>query len=295
MLLPQRIQDAAVVLLDRRSGPRGDGPLIEGEVLVGDDQFGIRVQQRAEAGAVRARTPRAVEGELAGLELVDVDVVLVGAAHLLGEAALAFRVLRIAVDEVDGDDAAGKRQGRLDGFGDALLGVGPHDSAVDDGVDVVLVGLGDRGEVGQRIGLAVDPDAGVAIPRELAEEFGVLALAATHERGEDLEAGALLLAHQPVDDLLRRLLADDRATHLAVRDADAGVEEAEVVVDLGDGAHCRARVARGGLLVDRHRGREALDEVDVRLVHLPQEHAGVGGQRLHVAPLALGEDRVECQ
>ena len=40
-------------------------------------------------------------------------------------------------------------------------------------------------------------------------------------------------------------------------------------------------------------GREALDEVDVGLVHLAEELAGVRRQRLDVAALALGEDRVE--
>jgi hypothetical protein len=42
-------------------------------------------------------------------------------------------------------------------------------------------------------------------------------------------------------------------------------------------------------------GRQALDEVDVRLVHLPEELPGVRRQRLDVAALALGEDRVEGQ
>ena len=50
---------------------------------------------------------------------------------------------------------------------------------------------------------------------------------------------------------------------------------------------------RRGLLVDGHGRREALDEVDVRLVHLAQELPGIGGQRLDVAALALGEDGVE--
>ena len=35
--------------------------------------------------------------------------------------------------------------------------------------------------------------------------------------------------------------------------------------------------------------------VDIRLLHLPQELAGIGGERLDVAALALGEDRVEGQ
>ena len=42
-------------------------------------------------------------------------------------------------------------------------------------------------------------------------------------------------------------------------------------------------------------GRQPLDEVDVGLVHLPEELPRVGRQRLDVAPLALGEDRVEGQ
>ncbi len=85
------------------------------------------------------------------------------------------------------------------------------------------------------------------------------------------------------------------AVLVAVLHPDAGVEQAEVVVDLGDRADRRARVAGGRLLVDRDRRRQALDEVDVGLVHLPQELAGVGAQRLDVAPLPLGVDRVEGQ
>ena len=75
----------------------------------------------------------------------------------------------------------------------------------------------------------------------------------------------------------------------------ARVEQAEVVVDLGDRADGGARVLRGRLLVDADRRAQALDEVDVGLVHLAEELAGVGRERLDVAALALGEDRVERQ
>ena len=58
-------------------------------------------------------------------------------------------------------------------------------------------------------------------------------------------------------------------------------------------------VERGFLDVDfwsiETAGRQALDEVDVGLVHLAEELAGVRRQRLDVAALALGEDRVERQ
>src|SRR5207244_3356615 len=79
----------------------------------------------------------------------------------------------------------------------------------------------------------------------------------------------------------------------AVRPPDARVEEPQVVVDLGHGAHGRARVPRGRLLVDRDRRAEALDRIDVGLLHHLQELPRVGGERLDVAALALGVDRVE--
>ena len=74
---------------------------------------------------------------------------------------------------------------------------------------------------------------------------------------------------------------------------DAGEEQAEVVVDLGHRADRGSRVPGCALLVDADRRAQAVDLVDVRLLHLPQELAGVGAQRLDVAPLSLGIDGVE--
>jgi hypothetical protein len=70
-----------------------------------------------------------------------------------------------------------------------------------------------------------------------------------------------------------------------VRHADVGEEQPEVVVDLGDRADRRPRVGPGRLLLDRDGRRQAVDEIDVRLLHLLEELAGVGRQRLDVAPL----------
>ena len=166
---------------------------------------------------------------------------------------------------------------------------------VDDDLDRVVLVAGEPrpSRVGELDDLAVDAGPGEALLGELVEQALVLALAAAHDRREHLEAGALGQLQHAVDDLLRRLAGDDPPALRAVRDADARVEQAQVVVDLGDRADGRARVARRRLLVDRDRRRQALDEVDVGLVHLPEELAGVRRQRLDVAALALGVDRVE--
>ena len=49
----------------------------------------------------------------------------------------------------------------------------------------------------------------------------------------------------------------------------------------------------GGALLDGDGGREALDRVDVGLLHLVEELAGVGRETLDVAALTFGVDRVE--
>ena len=81
----------------------------------------------------------------------------------------------------------------------------------------------------------------------------------------------------------------------AVGPADAGVEQAQVVVDFRGGGHRGAGRAAGVLLVDGDGGGQAVDAVHAGLVHPPQETAGIGGKRFHVARLALGEDGVEGQ
>jgi hypothetical protein len=41
--------------------------------------------------------------------------------------------------------------------------------------------------------------------------------------------------------------------------------------------------------------REPFDGVDVRLVHDPEELAGVGGERFDVPALAFGVHHIECE
>ena len=95
------------------------------------------------------------------------------------------------------------------------------------------------------------------------------------------------------DDLLRGLAGDGAVAVGAVGLADGGPEQAEIVVDLGDGADGGAGGAGGGLLLDGDGGREAVDGVDVGALHLVEELAGVGGEGFDVASLTLGIDGVE--
>ena len=203
--------------------------------------------------------------------------------------------LLAAVVGLDRDrrDALGELERGLDRVGDPPADVGLGDQPVDHDLDRVLVGLGQPDRLGQVADLAVDARPREPLARQVAEQLLVLALAAPDDGRQHLEPRALGQLDHLVDDLLGRLAADRAPAVGAVRVADPRVQHAEVVVDLGDGADGGARVPAGGLLVDRDGRREPLDEVDVGLLHLPQELPGVRRQRLHVPPLALGVDRVE--
>ena len=96
-----------------------------------------------------------------------------------------------------------------------------------------------------------------------------------------------------VDHLTDRLRREVGTVIGATRYADARVEQAQVVVDLGDRADRGARIVRGRFLLDRDGGREALDAVDVGLLHHRQELPRVSRQRLDIATLTLGVQGVE--
>ncbi len=276
--LRERLEQAGEVLGALPGGPGGDRAVDQRPLLVGDHQFRVDLLADADAGARRAGPVGRVEGEGTGFEVIHGKGVPVGAGHPLREPALPVRVVRRAVDEVQHHEPVGQAQGGLHRVGEPLLRGGLHRQPVDDDLDVVLLLLLQRRWVGQRVHDPVDADPGVTLGGQLREQVDVLALAAPDDGREHLEPGALLQVEHLVHDLLRRLPADRRTAGRAVRLAGARVEQPEVVVDLGDGADRGTGVPARGLLVDGHRGGEALDEVHVRLVHLPQELAGVGGQ-----------------
>ena len=76
---------------------------------------------------------------------------------------------------------------------------------------------------------------------------------------------------------------------------DAGPQQTEVVVHLGDRADSRSRILRRSLLIDRNGRRQTLDDVHIWLVHLSEELASVGAQRLDITALTFGVNRVEGQ
>ena len=74
--LRQGLDEPVEVVAHVPARPRGDRALVQGLGRVGDDELGVDLHPRAEAGAVRAGAPRGVEAERPRLELVERQVVV---------------------------------------------------------------------------------------------------------------------------------------------------------------------------------------------------------------------------
>ena len=152
--------------------------------------------------------------------------------------------------------------------------------------------------------LLVHPDAHEPFLRQLLEELAELPFPPAHHGRQNHDALAvavsggaalLVLRHDGGDDLLRGLAGDRPAALMAMRLADGGIKQAEIVVDFCDRAHRRARAAAGGFLLDGDGRAQALHRVHIRPLHLVEELPGVGRQGLNVTALAFGVNHVERQ
>ena len=141
----------------------------------------------------------------------------------------------------------------------------------------------------------VYPGANEPVGNKLAKDVLVFALAFGHDGCQEHDAAPLGQVLHLVDHLADGLRVQGGPVLGTARLADAGEQEAQIVIDLGDRANGRARVVRRGLLFDGDGRRQPFDMVDVGFLHHGEKLSGVGRQGLHVAALALGIERVERQ
>ncbi|MNS64546.1 hypothetical protein D3C72_976790 [compost metagenome] len=282
---------AAVPALDRARGQR--------QVGEGHHAPGIEEGDLAQPVAARARAHGVVEREQPRLQLLQrVRADRAGKARAEGVLLAAIHLQRQRA-------AVGQPQRGLERLGQALLDVGAHLHAVDHHVDAVLLGLLQLGQLVDLIhpGLGLmrgaaaraDAEAHEALRLHAVEQVRVLALAVDHHRRQDHQLGVLRQRQRRIHHLRHALRLQRQVVVGAVGRAGAGVQEAQVVVDLGHRAHGGARVVAGGLLLDADGGRQALDHIDIGLVHELQELPRIGREAFHVAPLPLGIQRVERQ
>ena len=233
---------------------------------------------RAQAVAGLAGAVRTVEREEARLDLGEREAV-VRAGELCGERDLLVGN--------DGHDVVAVLERRLHRLGEpqAVVFVRKVDvrgNTVHRKLDGVLFVTRKFDAVPERMECAVDAHLGKAGIQKVVEHLVVLPLSATHRGREDDDVlFCLVLFGDPDDhvhDLLDRELLDGAAAGRTVGPPGAREKHPQVVVDLRDGRHRRARVRGVAFLVDGDGRREPFDLVHVRLVETAQKLPRVGGE-----------------
>ena len=268
---------------------RDDGPVGDGLGAVRDDGIDIHVHDGAEALAVRAVALRRIEGERVRLRLLE------GSARhrvhqMLGEM---LQRARFQVHHGHRPLAHGNRLPH--GVAHPLVVPRPGLEAVHDELDemrlVAVQGL----YALQFEDFPVDADLRVAALPELVEQLAVMALAAPHERRQQVALAVPVRSEDEVHDL-----AVGVAHHLLAGFRRDGartlrVQQAEEVVDFRDGTHGGTGVVPGGLLLDGDDRAQAADLLHLGLLEDAHEVLRVRGQGVHVPALAFRIDRIERQ
>ena len=266
--------------------PGDDRPLPDGKPPVGDDELLVEIHPGAQPPAVRAGPVGAVEGEHPGGEIRDADAAVRAGVQFAEEDL-------IPAGHGDADQAVGERRRRFQGVAQPLPDPLLDDQAVDHHIDVVPPVLVEDDLLGQLPDLAVHADADVPLLHELLELLLELPLFPAGDGGEDRQPCIRRIREDRRQHRIDRLGLDLLAALVAVGDSDPGEEEAEVVVNLRHRPHGGPGVVGRRPLLDGDRRGEPFDGLHVGLVHLPDELPGIGGERLHIAPLTLCVDRVE--
>ena len=141
--------------------------------------------------------------------------------------------------------------------------------------------------------VAIDLDAGEAALHQFGQFFAVFALTPTDDWRKQQQPAAGLHFKDAVDHLAYSLALDRQPGCRRIGHTDAGIEQAEIIVNLGHRAYRGARIFRCRLLLDGDRRRQAVDRFDIGFLHQLQELPGISREALDIAALPFGIDGIE--
>src|SRR6266404_9162239 len=135
------------------------------------------------------------------------------------------------------------------------------------------------------------------IPRtpHLLEEMFILAFTPGYQRRKQHDTRTLRQIEDRVDNLLDGLLAYLAPTLRTVRVADASIQQAQVIIHLRHRPDRRTGVVCRAFLVDRDGRGEAINVINIWLLHFIQELARIGRQGLDIAALSFGKNGIKGQ
>ena len=141
--------------------------------------------------------------------------------------------------------------------------------------------------------LPVDQQGVEVVPHGPFGDFLVVTLPGFDQRGEDLDRPRLRGGTDFVGHLGEGGGGNGDLAGGAILGAELGVEEAEEVVDFGDGGDGGFAAPSRNALLDGHGRGKSVDMIDVRFFHLLDELASVGRHAVEEAALPFGKEDVE--
>ena len=144
-----------------------------------------------------------------------------------------------------------RQRGRLlNRLGDTAQRVLTDHDAIDHDLDIVLELLVQIDRIVERAHFTVDTHAAKALGAKVLKQFGVLAFSPAHHRCQHKRTTTLSRRQDLIGDLVGGLALDNPTALGAVRRTDASKQQSQVVINLGYGAHRRARVLGCRLLIN---------------------------------------------
>ena len=240
MLCNQRIHNLAIVAAELHcSEDRLQRTFPYAEIFV--DKFG-RVQLLSESQTVtgRACSERSIKREHSRLQFFHADTVI-RTGQLGAEGLFVVMVVKVPF-HLHQPVAVG--YGKLAGLGNSSFLSGFNYNSVHNDFYGMLEGLFQLDFIFiNYLNLTVNPYTGKAFLLYSLNYLFVSSLALTNDRSHYHHLGAFLKPHYGVDHLVHRLTGDRLAADRAVRFADSGVKQSQVVVNLSYRSHSRTRVS----------------------------------------------------
>ena len=246
-----------------------DSPVQNGQLLVGDDDIRVHLHLMPQPSTGGTGPVGVVEGERAGRQLFDGDT-----AVLTG-VVLAEQQVFVLPHQVDDHNAAGELGGDLAAVRQPLGDVRTNDQPVYDDLNVVLDVLLQGNFLGQIKQIPIHPHPDITGTAGVLENLLVGALLPPDDRSQHLDASGFRQGQHLIYDLVNGLLLDLLPAVGTVGGAHPRPEQTEVIVNFRHRAYRGTRVFGGCFLVDGNGRRKAVNVIDIRLFHLPEEHTGI--------------------
>ena len=196
---------------------------------------------------------------------------------------------------VNGHRAFALSQGLFERFLDSFAGFFADDEAVDYQIDRVYLVAVEPHSGSDFADFVVNAYVDVSLAGQRFEQLSVVPFAPFDDGGHQRDAASGESFYDEFSDAVVGVVHHLFARHGRVGPRCASIEQTQKIVDFRDGADGRAGIFVGRFLLDGHYGAQSRDFVDIGAFHRPDELAGIGRERLHVAALSFGIDGIERQ